>query len=271
MTRRSHRYAIRTALAMLLVAAGIICAGPAWSQDGSEASGSPDAGLAGLATVSGSPATAGSAAMAGSTTAGSTMTAGQALEESLHFSAGGMLARVGLGLLLVFSILGSVLFLYKKATRGSLGGGTRHGIEVVTQRGIGQKSSLAVVRVAGETLLLGITPNQIRLLTPIGEASSSTSTSTNSCTNASAVSVTGHPASTVSNAPFQARREAARSNAPAQVPAGPAGPGGPNPVAASLALDGGTESLFENELAGEVRRVRENLVTSLSRLNTAER
>ena len=239
MRRRPHRYAVRAALAMLLVAAGIICAGPAWSQDGSEAFGSPDAGLAGLATVSGSPATA-----------GSTMTAGQALEESLHFSAGGMLARVGLGLLLVFSILGSVLFLYKKATRGSLGGGTRHGIEVVTQRGIGQKSSLAVVRVAGETLLLGITPNQIRLLTPIGEASpisisstntsSSTSSSTNSSTNASAGAITGHPS-------------------------------GPNPVAASLALHGGTESLFENELAGEVRRVRENLVTSLRRLNTAER
>ena len=89
------------------------------------------------------------------------------LEEAFHFSAGGMLARVGLGLGLVFCILGSVLFLYKKATRGSLGHGPKHGIEVVTQRGVGQKSSLAVVRVAGETLLLGITPTQINLLTAL--------------------------------------------------------------------------------------------------------
>jgi len=138
-------------------------------------------------------------------------------------SASGMLTRVGLGLVLVLGILGGVLFLYKKATRGSLRGGSRTGIELVTQRSLGQRSSLAVVRVGDETMLLGITANQINMLSHLGD------------------------------------------KAPEPEPAKESLE---EPVIEPPAQD---ENPFEATLAGEVRRVRENLVTSLRRLDPDSR
>lgn len=245
------RPVLRIALSVWLLVTGFAAGGPAWSQEG--------VAPATRTLAAAGPAAPGQADEAAVTpgrvrAADAAVTPRQALEESLQFSAGSMLARVGLGLLLVFGILGSVLFLYKKATRGSLGSGTRHGIEVVTQRGVGQKSSLAVVRVAGETLLLGITPNQIRLLTPLGGGAPAT-----------AAEATSSPSQRSAPAPRQATDSmeagAARTSARASARA----------FAPALAPEMGEGPLFENELAGEVRRVRQNLVSSLNRLETAER
>jgi flagellar biogenesis protein FliO len=218
-----------------------------WPAVGDEAAapGSPVPGLpVPGSTVSGSPAPD-PAELGAMLSANGGITPDQApLEDAFHFSAGGMLARVGLGLGLVFCILGSVLFLYKKATRGSLGHGPKHGIEVVTQRGVGQKSSLAVVRVAGETLLLGITPTQINLLTALAGPSPA----------AGAVVASG-PA------------RAAGAAWPQRTPPG-AACGRENGVEemAAIAASSGVNGGFEDTLAGEVRRVRERFVTSLQRL-----
>ncbi len=82
-------------------------------------------------------------------------------------SPGAMLIRVALGLAVVMGILGSVLFLYRKATRGRPRLGRQQGIDVLTQRSLGQRTHLTVVRVAGETLLLGVTPQQVNMLARI--------------------------------------------------------------------------------------------------------
>jgi len=83
---------------------------------------------------------------------------------AVTLSAGGMLLRVGLGLALVLGLLGGVLMLYRKATRGRPGLRGDATIEIVSQRSLGQRTNLAVVRVAGEVLLLGITQQQINTL-----------------------------------------------------------------------------------------------------------
>lgn len=150
------------------------------------------------------------------------------IPQTTPVSASGMLTRVGLGLVLVLGILGGVLFLYKKASRGTLGGGSRTGIELVTQRSLGQRSSLAVVRVGDETMLLGITANQINMLSLLG--------------------------------PKPAAEEPPSVT---EVSASLAAPQ-PAPVVGARALEA---SPFDTTLAGEVRRVRENLVTSLRRLD----
>lgn len=64
------------------------------------------------------------------------------------------------GLLAVIS--GVAYFLTKKYGRPGLSGQTQ--IKVLTQHYLGPKKSLAIVRVAGESILIGVTDNSINLI-----------------------------------------------------------------------------------------------------------
>ncbi len=152
------------------------------------------------------------------------------IPDQASLSPGGMLIRVALGLGMVLGILAAVLFLYRKATRGGPGLRRDAGIRVLTQRSLGQRVSLAVVQVAGETLLLGITPQQINALARI-------------------------------NAP------AGSGKAPQPEVAAPHATRDRDTVNALLGSPHPPASGFEDVLAGEVRRVREGLWTSLRRLD----
>jgi len=79
-------------------------------------------------------------------------------------STGAMLVRVVLALALVLGLLWAVLFLYRKASRGGSASARAPEIEVLAQRSLGPRTSLAMVRVAGESLLIGITPQQVTAL-----------------------------------------------------------------------------------------------------------
>lgn len=82
-------------------------------------------------------------------------------------SARDMIIRVLLGLGLILGILAAVLFLYRKATHGTAGLRRHAAIEVLTQRSLGNRTGLSVVRVAGETLLLGVTQHRVTLLSDL--------------------------------------------------------------------------------------------------------
>ena len=79
-------------------------------------------------------------------------------------STGAMVLRVVLALALVLGIFAAVLFLYRRAARGSATPRRGQRIEILAQRSVGARTSLALVRVAGEATLIGITPQQITSL-----------------------------------------------------------------------------------------------------------
>jgi flagellar protein FliO/FliZ len=170
------------------------------------------------------------------------------IPDQASLSPGAMLVRVALGLGMVLGILAAVLFLYRKATRGGPGPRRDAGIRVVTQRSLGQRVSLAVVQVAGETLLLGITPQQINALARINAPAGSG--------KAPQPEVAGP-------------RPAEAAQAPKEFPGseGPRATRDRDAVNALLGSPHQPASGFEDVLAGEVRRVREGLWTSLRRLD----
>ena len=80
-------------------------------------------------------------------------------------------AVLQLGLALV-AVLGLIFLLQRVARRygaGFAGGGDER-IEILTQRAIGPRASLAVVRVMGRTLLVGISPQGISPVSDLGSA-----------------------------------------------------------------------------------------------------
>lgn len=79
-------------------------------------------------------------------------------------STGAMVLRVVLALALVLGVFAAVLFLYRRAARGSAMPRRGQRIEILAQRSVGTRTSLALVRVAGEATLIGITPQQITSL-----------------------------------------------------------------------------------------------------------
>ncbi len=83
---------------------------------------------------------------------------------SMNLSTGAMVVRVVLALALVLGLLAGVVFLYRRASRGGHGVGAAAQIEIVAQRALGARASLAVVRVGSESLLIGVTPQQITAL-----------------------------------------------------------------------------------------------------------
>lgn len=74
----------------------------------------------------------------------------------------------GMKLLLTFSILGVLgcggYFLIRKYRFSNLNASRANEIKVLTQHHLGPKRSIAVVRVAGESMLIGITDHNINLL-----------------------------------------------------------------------------------------------------------
>ncbi|MCK4412074.1 MAG: flagellar biosynthetic protein FliO [Candidatus Eisenbacteria sp.] len=90
------------------------------------------------------------------------------MSEPLTLSAGAMLLRVVLALGLVFGLLAAVLYLYRRASRRGTASARRSRIEIIAQRSLGSRTSLALVEVAGEALLIGITPQQISALRTLG-------------------------------------------------------------------------------------------------------
>ncbi|MFN8845543.1 MAG: flagellar biosynthetic protein FliO [Bdellovibrionales bacterium] len=70
--------------------------------------------------------------------------------------------RVALLLGLLVVIAGGAYFLAKKVGRPGQTGQTQ--IKVLTQHYLGPKKSLAIVRVAGESILIGVTDNSINLI-----------------------------------------------------------------------------------------------------------
>ncbi len=165
-------------------------------------------------------------------------------------SPGGMLLRVALGLALVLSLLGGVLMLYRKATRGrpSLRGDAS--IEVLSQRALGQRTNLTVVRVAGEVLLLGVTQQQVNTLARLTEL--------------------------VPGAPTPAGREAGAAVRPAQTTGSGAIPTPAQDAVDVEALIGSARAReratdFESALAGEVQRVKQGLWTSLRSLEVSDK
>jgi len=107
---------------------------------------------------------------------------------------------------------------------------------VLTQRGLGQKTHLAVVQVGGETLLLGVTPHQISTLSKLAPA----------------------PAAIAGDS-FRGGEK--------QIPLDESMPNPPL-ERDELYLKADQEQGFERTLAKEVKRVRNSLWTSLKRLET---
>ncbi len=74
-------------------------------------------------------------------------------------------------LVFVLALLGVSLYAFKyfigRKGASGLGGGFKAPIKVLTTSFIGQKKNLAIVDVAGELLVLGITPESITCLTKL--------------------------------------------------------------------------------------------------------
>lgn len=81
-----------------------------------------------------------------------------------------LLIKAALTLVFVLGMMGAALFAVRRFTRRSgRGGGARPSspIKVLSTFFLGQKKNLAIVEVAGEVLVLGITPNSITCLTKV--------------------------------------------------------------------------------------------------------
>lgn len=72
--------------------------------------------------------------------------------------------KMGLSLLIVLSLMGAVVWGFKKSTTFKKKIGKAPMIELLSQMAIGNRKSLAVVKVAGEAALIGITDQNISLL-----------------------------------------------------------------------------------------------------------
>ena len=79
----------------------------------------------------------------------------------------GMLGRLLISLVVVFGLMALAGRAVRR--RGLTGGGTSAGtrIEVLARQGLGRTSSVQLVRVAGRTLVLGVTEHSVQVL---GEA-----------------------------------------------------------------------------------------------------
>ncbi|MBM3317129.1 MAG: FliO/MopB family protein [Candidatus Eisenbacteria bacterium] len=90
------------------------------------------------------------------------------MSEPASLSVGAMLLRVGLGLAVVLGIFAAVLYLYRRAARAGAAAGATEKIELLAQRPLGARSSVVLLRVAGESFLIGSTPQQITCLGALG-------------------------------------------------------------------------------------------------------
>lgn len=77
-----------------------------------------------------------------------------------------LLGRLAISMAIVLGLMALAAKVLKKRGLGSSGGGSSR-IEVLARQGLGRTSSVQLVRVAGKTLVLGVTEAQVTVL---GEA-----------------------------------------------------------------------------------------------------
>ena len=77
-----------------------------------------------------------------------------------------LLARLAISMAIVLGLLALAARVVRRRGLGSTGGGTSR-IEVLARQGLGRTASVQLVRVAGRTLVLGVTEASVQVL---GEA-----------------------------------------------------------------------------------------------------
>jgi flagellar protein FliO/FliZ len=75
-----------------------------------------------------------------------------------------LLGRLAISMAIVLTLLGVAAKLLRKRGLGSTGGSPGTRIEVLARQGLGRTSSVQLVRVAGRTLVLGVTDTNVQLL-----------------------------------------------------------------------------------------------------------
>lgn len=80
-------------------------------------------------------------------------------------SVSGLIGRVTLAMGAVLALMVAAVWAAKRWMPQAVRAGARQSIEIVTQRVIGPRRSLILVRVRGRTILLGATPQSIQMLT----------------------------------------------------------------------------------------------------------
>ncbi len=73
-------------------------------------------------------------------------------------------AKTVLGLVFVLAVLGGTYYFVRRYANSKVPQSTLMQIKVIAQHHLGPKKSVAVIRVAGESMLVGITDNQINLI-----------------------------------------------------------------------------------------------------------
>ncbi|MBI3392161.1 MAG: flagellar biosynthetic protein FliO [Nitrospirae bacterium] len=80
---------------------------------------------------------------------------------------GRALIKMGSGLALVLGLLAALAYGAKRVFSNGMAARSGPGIRVVARHGLGPKVSVAVVEVGGETLVLGVTPGEVQLLSRV--------------------------------------------------------------------------------------------------------
>jgi flagellar protein FliO/FliZ len=75
-----------------------------------------------------------------------------------------LLGRLAISMAIVLALLGLAAKLLRKRGLGNTGGSPATRIEVLARQGLGRTSSVQLVRVAGRTLVLGVTDTSVQLL-----------------------------------------------------------------------------------------------------------
>lgn len=75
-----------------------------------------------------------------------------------------LMGRLAISMAIVLTLLGLAAKLLRKRGLGSTGGSPSTRIEVLARQGLGRTSSVQLVRVAGRTLVLGVTDSSVQLL-----------------------------------------------------------------------------------------------------------
>lgn len=91
------------------------------------------------------------------------------MESTMDF--GTLLFRATGSLVLILAVLLAALYFFKKTGRLPVGSATSNGIRLLARKSVGPRHHLVMVEAADRLLLLGISPEGIRLLSPLGAVS----------------------------------------------------------------------------------------------------
>jgi flagellar protein FliO/FliZ len=75
-----------------------------------------------------------------------------------------LMGRLAISMAVVLALLGLAAKLLRRRGLGSTGGSAGTRIEVLARHGLGRTSSVQLVRIAGRTLVLGVTDSSVQLL-----------------------------------------------------------------------------------------------------------